>query len=83
MRFIEWLFFKLNSKAYKKVGECMNIFRKIDILLMDLREELEEQQKKCKLGSPISFEIRGKLKMLEEIEARIEELKNDEVVNRG
>jgi hypothetical protein len=61
----------------------MNIFHKTDILLMDLLEELEEQQKKCKPGSPIAFELRGKLKMLEEIEERIEELKNDEVVNRG
>lgn len=40
-------------------------------------------KKKCKSGTPIAFEIRGKLKMLEEIEARIEELKNDGVVNRG
>jgi hypothetical protein len=60
----------------------MNIFHKIGILLMDLREELEERQKKCRPGSPIAFEIRVKLKMLQEIEFQIEELKN-EVVDRG
>ena len=60
-----------------KGGEDMNQ-AKLDIMLMDLRSELEKKHAaliEVNPNAPITFKSQGKLELLEEIEEKIEELK--------
>lgn len=54
-------------------------WQEIDIMLFDLRDELErkyEALQKNNPTAPITHVYRGKLEMLEEIECKLEELKD-------